>query len=123
MFLLSMYRTINNGCLVIVLLLMTTVVIYAQGLGTSNTQRIVAQIDSIKKHSNIELASVCFKEVDNFQNNTSTYTECPVKSQKFSMHNGFLEIGKAFYNLDKLLYFEIEDDNRRKSLIFYFQYY
>jgi hypothetical protein len=99
--------------------------LYAQGLETSNSSRIVAQIDSIVSTLDIEVASVCFKVVDNFQNNTHTTTSCAISRKSSTIHNGFLEFENSFYNLDKLLFFKIEKDTRTKKsyLEFYFQYY
>lgn len=97
----------------------------AQSLETPNTNRIKAQIDSIVTTLDIEAASVCFKMIDNFQDNTHTTTKCTIFRKSFIIHNGFLEFESSFYNLDKLLYFTIEKDSRTKKpyLEFYFQYY
>jgi hypothetical protein len=99
--------------------------LWAQGLETPNTNRIRAQIDSVVSSLDIEVASVCFKVVDNFLDNTSTTTSCAISRKPFTIHNGFLEFEDSFYNLDKLLFFRIEKDTRTKKpyLEFYFQYY
>jgi hypothetical protein len=97
----------------------------AQSLETPNTSRIRAQIDSVVSSLDIEVASVCFKVVDNLHDNTSTTTSCAISRKSFTMHNGFLQFEDSFYNLDKLLFFRIEKDTRTKKpyLEFYFQYY
>lgn len=84
----------------------------------SNKQMIV-KIDSIAKARKIIQAKVYFNEVTNRFNLTATESRTLTDKDVFTFEGNFLVVDDHYFNLNKLLYFEVAVDH----LAFFFQGY
>jgi hypothetical protein len=80
------------------------------------------KIDSISKNDKIDMVQVKINLVTNSFNKTATDQFDIAQSEGLKFDGQFLVVGNKFFNLNKLLYFEIEKKKKNK-IIFYFQAY
>ncbi len=91
----------------------------AQNNYTGN--ELIEKIDSITKVNKIEIAEVVFNEVTTSLNKTATSDKMILSSSNFTFDGQFLVLENTYFNLAKLLYFEL--NLKKKKIRFYFQAY
>jgi hypothetical protein len=82
----------------------------AFGQSDCNCKQMILTIDSIAKSRNIENASVKYKSPTSFMDKPTLENSVLSKNQKFYFKGQFLVIGDSYYNVEKLLYFNIKEN-------------
>jgi len=83
------------------------------------TKNMITKIDSIAKVNKIKNAVVNILYITNTFDHTDTDVRSLTRINNFAFDGQFLVIEKKYFNINKLLYFKIEDN----YLSFYFQAY
>jgi len=108
-------KTLRN----IIVLFVLTISYTAYGQGSCDYKQMIAKIDSISKARNIEDGMVRFHRVTSSGESTTTESSALSRKQKYSFDGQFLVIGSSYFNMEKLLFFNI----RKDYIEFYFQGY
>ena len=85
----------------------------------SQNKLMVIKIDSIAKANNIVEASIVINKLSSMGGNLNTNEFLLAKKKKFIFDGQFLVVDKNYFNLQKLLYFIVKDE----QIIFVFQNY
>jgi hypothetical protein len=83
---------------------------FAFGQRDCNCKQMILTIDSIAKSRNIENATMKYKSPTTFMDKPTLENSSLSKIQKFHFQGQFLVIGDSYYNLEKLLYFNIKEN-------------
>jgi len=94
-----------------------SVVTYGQS--EYSIREIVEKVDSIAEINKIDHAKIYINKVSSLGGETETRKVCIAKKQKFYFDRIFLVMDNMYFNLNKLLYFVVEED----YIEFYFQAY
>ncbi len=104
---------------ILLLLLVIGVSAYGQNKQLPNGELLVATIDSIAKAKNIKYGEVKVLQITNVFDKVDTIKKELARHDKFRFEGQFLVIDKKYFNINKLLYFEIE----YSRIVFFFEAY
>lgn len=108
-------KTLKNIVLIVSLSLGFTV----YGQDNCSEKQLIAKIDSISTAKSAETGGVYILYVTNTFDKTATRPQRLTKDGKFHFDGSFLVIDDKYFNINKLLYFYINDD----VVEFFFQGY
>lgn len=108
-------KIVKNIILIVTLSLGFTV----YGQDDCSYKQLIAKIDSISNAKGVETGEVYILYVTNTFDKTATRPERLTKEDKFHFDGSFLVIDNMYFNINKLLYFYINDD----VVEFFFQGY
>ncbi|TAJ11641.1 hypothetical protein DMA11_16080 [Marinilabiliaceae bacterium JC017] len=108
-------KIVRNGVVLFFLIMGFT----AYGQDNCNYKSMIAKIDSISKAENIEIGKVKILYVTNQFDHTQTEKKSLTDKSKFHFDGQFLVIENKYFNINKLLYFYVDDG----VIEFFFQGY